>query len=153
MAHEDHLVADPALRDRADVERAHVHRDPADDGDTFAPNQGLPLVGEHPAETVAVADGNRGDPGRASGDEGPAVADAVPFGELLDEDHPGLEAHHGGEVRLRPGFRGGVDPVGHDSRSHHVEMKLRVIQDGAAVGDVADRDAAGPAPPVSPGSP
>ena len=95
-----------ALRDAAHVEGAHVHGDPPRDGDPLPPDQGLSLVGEEPAEAVAVADGDRGDPGGPSRDEGPAVADAVPLGELLDEDHPRLEAHHRGEGALCPASPG-----------------------------------------------
>ena len=140
FAHEDDLVAHGALRDLADVEGAHVHRDPARDGDPLSADQRLPLIGERPAEAVAVADRNRGDPGRPPGDERPAVADAVTFGELLDEDHPRLEAHDGAEGGLAACRRRGVDAVGDNPRPHHVQVAIRVVQDGAAVGDVADRD-------------
>ena len=76
FAHEDNLVTHGALRDLADVEGAHVHRDPARDGDPLSADQRLPLVGERPAEAVAVADRDRGDPGRPPGDERPSVTDA-----------------------------------------------------------------------------
>ncbi len=137
-SHEDHLVADLTLGDVADIEGAHVHGDPAHDGSPFPADQGLTLIGENHAVTVAVPHGNGGDARGTSRDISPSVTDPVAFREILQEHDARLEAHHGIEQRLGYRVLSRIDAVGHDPRPHHVEVELREIEDAAAVGHVTD---------------
>jgi len=140
LPHQDDFVAHFTPRNLADVERAHVHGDPACNGNPFPPDQRLPLIGKHPSETVAVSDRNRGDAGRPPRNEGPPVSDAVSFGEFLDQDHPRFETHHRGKGYFVPRFCGRIKAVGDDARTHHVQVTGGVVQHGPAVGNMAKRD-------------
>ena len=137
-AQDHHLVTDLAIRNMTDIDGTHVHGNPSHDGSPFPPDDDLALIREKHPVAIAIADGDRRDPGRLVGHVGPVIADTVTFREFFDQNDSCLETHDRGEVCLASGFRGWIDAIGHDARANHVQMELRVIEDGPAVGHVSD---------------
>ena len=131
-------IAGLCVRHLRDVQHAHVHTDPPDNGNQLPAQIEACLSGQQAAQAVGVADGQDGDAGIMRRSVKPSVADIRPgrYGAHL-RDH-GMQRHHGPQAdRALQLLRRRV-AVGDDAGAHHVEREFRVQDRRAGIAAVPD---------------
>ena len=125
--------------DVRDVQHELIHAHPTHDGSggvTHAETiSGLP---QRAAEAVGVADGDGGDLPCCRCGIGAAVADGLVGLHGLDVGDDRAQAHDGAQIGvIAQALRGG-ETVEHDARAHHVQVAFGIVENGGAVGAMAD---------------
>ena len=122
FSQQNHFIANFAVGNMRNIQRAHVHRYPPDDRRAPAANEGLALIGKDKGVTVAVSHRNGRHTGFVFGDKGSVVADAVAFRELLHENNRCFKRHDRRECRFAFGFVRGINAVRHDAGTRHFQF-------------------------------
>ena len=131
-------IAGLRIRNFRDVQHAHVHADPSDNGNQFPAQIEACLSGQQAAQAVGIADGQDGDAGIMRRSVKPSVADIRPGRDSAHLRDHGMQRHHGPQAdRALQLLRRRV-AVGDDAGAHHVERELRVQDRRAGVAAVAD---------------
>src|SRR5215212_203111 len=141
LAEQHDLVPDLDRGVRA--EDAGVHRDPAQERTTLAPDEDLGPPRERPPVALSIADRHRRRESRGAGPEGQPVGYSITWSQPPDVGYVALENHRGAEplVPRVPAIAGRVEAVDRHAGTHAVVVGSGVPQGGRRVRGVHQRAA------------